>query len=235
MSSEKENELIAQNIQAAAEAFSFCQGVLQRYFAYLQGGAEDMFGEVQPSNEVSFLDGNKRQWSMKLDLVDDWTYNFPLEKCPGAVVRATMDRIKYNLRLVANIMLANINVELSRPELFKNSVIQCTPSSTFFLYNQTHGRELHDSFKKRIAFVWTQEGVEPDIATLRATEEVRQEERLKVTVSQGEVVVPVPHADNFSGARGQEISDAEASQIMAEINRGRCRVCGGPEECDCLN
>jgi hypothetical protein len=101
---------------------------------------------------------------MKLDLVDDPMYKFPLEKCPGRIVQQTMQKIVFNLQAVLAWMFeSEINdfSKLPRPELFKNASFAVTPHSTLFLYSKDHGREIHDKFQKRIGFVWT---VDPTVA-----------------------------------------------------------------------
>lgn len=145
--------------QAILEGLSMCRGVTQRYFAYLQGvEPTTMFPQgVQPTNEVGFTDTQGRSWFMKLDLVDDAMYKFPLEKCNAAVVKIMMTKIMTNLQLASAFVMANDidpGFVLPRPELFKDAKLVITPFTSAFLYNLECGREMHDQFSKRIAFVW---------------------------------------------------------------------------------
>lgn len=147
--------------RAILEGLSLCRGVIQRYLAYLQSvPPEVMFPQgVQPTNEVTFQDSKGKTWSMKLDLVDDKMYKFPLEKCPGSIVRTMMTKIVTNLQIATRFVLTNDidpNFVLPRPELFTNAKLAITPFTSGFLYNMEHGREIHDNFNKRIAFVWVE-------------------------------------------------------------------------------
>lgn len=150
--------------QAILEGLSMCRGVVQRYLAYLQGmEPEVLFPQgVQPTNEVGFRDSKGKTWFMKLDLVDDMMYKFPLEQCPGTIVKSMMTKIITNLQLATAFVLNNDiseDIELPRPELFINSKLAITPFTSAFLYNDECGRELHDRYPKRIAFVWTSQNL----------------------------------------------------------------------------
>jgi hypothetical protein len=95
---------------------------------------------------------------MKLDIVDDPYYKFPVEKCQSQTVRNAMSTVMNNLKAATYYVLKSelAGVTLPRPELFKNSRMVVTPFTSAFLYNEEHGAELHDVFKKRIAFVLSQ-------------------------------------------------------------------------------
>ncbi len=149
--------------QAIVEGLSLCRGVLQRYLAYLQGlDPLEIFPEIQLVNEVGFKDNKGKYWFLKLDIVDDPMYKFPLEKCQGYAVRDMMAKIINNLHLATQYVLKydfeETQIDLPRPELFTGSRIAVTPFTTSFLYNDVCGKEIHDSFPKRIGFVWTVEG-----------------------------------------------------------------------------
>lgn len=151
--------------QTILEGLSLCRGVMQRYIAYLQNmEPESLFpAGVQKTNEVGFKDRNNKLWYMKLDLVDDPLYKFPLEKCPGKAVQEMMAKIINNLHLVAQYVLLNDldpEIKIPRPELIHNSCIAVTPLTSAFLYNKDYGREIHDKFPKRIAFVWSNDKIE---------------------------------------------------------------------------
>lgn len=206
-------ELIRSSItdDAVAEGLSLCRGVVQRYLAYLQGvEPTQLFADIQETNEVGFVDQNNREWCMKLDIVDDKFYKFPLEKCRGKAVRDMMEKIIRNLQLVCRLVMeTELTPErVPRPELFMNSRLAITPLTSCFLYNEAHGRELHDAFPKRIAFVWTVEGRarEPNIAR------------------------PCSHPDDFLGPVAKNMTDTEFISLVTEINR--CHTCGALQ-CDC--
>jgi hypothetical protein len=231
--------------QAVEEGLSLCRGVVQRYIAYIQGvPVEQLFPEVQPTNEVGFLDKHKKQWFMKLDIVDDKFYRFPLEKCPGKVVRDTMEKVVRNLQLVFRMVLET-EVDPSKvphPERLMDSRLVLTPMTSCFVYNETHGRMLHDEFPRRIAFVWTAEGVDPQVAIPPApvvpvaavAQAVLPPE---VHPRRPNIAVPCPHPDDFLGPRGaKNMPEEEISALIAQINPCVCTVCGGedPAVCRCL-
>jgi hypothetical protein len=222
--------------RAVEEGLRLFRGVVQRYMAYVQGVApEILFPEgVQKTNEVGFLDKNKKQWFMKLDIVDDKFYKFPLEKCPGKVVRDMMEKVMRNLKLVYKMVLETEvdPARVPRPELFIDSQLVMTPLTSCFIYNPQHGRVLHDEFPRRIAFVWTAEAIEQ----AGVLPEVHPE-RPAPLPHQPNIAVPCPHPDDFLGPAGaKNMPEEDISALIAQINQGRCRVCGGPETdaCGCL-
>jgi hypothetical protein len=218
--------------QAVAEALSLCHGITREYLAYIQGvPVTTLFPEGAPRvNEVGFLDKNKKQWFMKLAIVDDMYYKFPLEKFPSKIVKDNMEKIARNLAIAVKMVLetevAPVMGDASKvphPELFHDSRLAMTPFTSFFLYNEAHGRTLHDRYTKRIAFVWTAEGID-------------QEEPMPVNIA-----VPNPHPDDFLGPEGaKNMPEGEVSGLIAQINiaAGRgpdaCRACGGAVTCGCL-
>ena len=145
--------------QAILEGLSLCRGVVQRYLAYLQGMApEVMFPNgIQSTNEVGFQDKQGRQWHMKLDIVDDPYYVFPIERCPGEAVKQMMQKIVLHLQAVlAWVLESEVRPgDVPRPELFMDAKFALTPHSSVFLWSREYGREIHDSFPRRIAFVWS--------------------------------------------------------------------------------
>jgi len=167
-----------------------------------------MFPEgVQPTNEVSFTNKNGRQWSMRFELVDDKFYKFPLENCPGKAVRDTMEKMIRNLQLVCKMVLETEmpSMTLPHPELFQNSRLVLTPITSCFLYNETHGRVLHDDYPKRLAFVWSSENVyRPENSS--------------------------SHPDDFLGPQGaKNMPDDEFTELAKAIG---CQTCGS-QSCDC--
>lgn len=202
--SSNEEKSIAEIDKAILEAYSICRGVSQRYLAYIQNVDVDIMfpNGVQPTNEIGFLDKNKKQWFMKLEIVDDMDYQFPAHLCPGKAVGITMQKIMISLPAICKIVLEQeVRPEdVPRPELFMDSALRITPYMSAFLYNKTFGRELHDQFKKRIAFVWS-EGVElpPQVIDVKtaATE----------------------HPDNFTGPQNaKNITDTDANSLIEIMN-----------------
>lgn len=201
---------------AIAEGLSLCHGVVREYLAYIQGvPVTTLFPEGAPAtNEVGFLDKNNKRWTMKLAIVDDMYYKFPLEKFPSKTVKDMMEKIARNLDLVMKMVLGT-EVDMTRvphPHLFLNSRLVMTPLTSFFLYNEEHGRTLHDNYTKRIAFVWTAENVV-------------------------HVAVPKPHPDDFLGPVAKNMSEPDVTNLINMINiaSGVCRVCGSEAAtCSCL-
>jgi len=138
------------------EQLSLCHGVVQKYLAYIQGvEVKDLFQTAYETNEVQFKDSKNQKWGLKFDIVDS-NYMFDISKCNAKIVRDTMTKMIEYLRATLFIIF---NTELKdavvpRPELFMDSKFMVTPHTCMFLYNPKYGRELHDSFKKRIGFVW---------------------------------------------------------------------------------
>jgi hypothetical protein len=141
------------------ESMSLCRGVVQRYLAYLQNIDPLMLfpGGVQRTNEIEFKNiKTDKIHALKFDIVDDKFYKFPIEECPGKAVSEMMAKMINQLHVVTKFVLEEIDIAtVPRPELFHEARIAVTPFTSAFLYNVEYGREMHDNFSKRIAFVWT--------------------------------------------------------------------------------
>ncbi len=71
------------------------------------------------------------------------------------LVRENMAKIINHMVGITAFVMSEIPAAvIRRPELFENSRLVVAPNTTLFLYNETHGREIHDNIDRRIGFRW---------------------------------------------------------------------------------
>lgn len=238
--------------QGLTIALGLSRAVSQEYLAYLQGVKPDvLFSDVQKhAGEVGFQNRAGLLYYMKLAVIDDptCTYKFDIGKCPGKEVTEAHDRMLLNAQFVTKYLLEKElrKDAVTRPELFDKSRIVFTPHRTAFLYNEVHGKELHDGFTKRIAVVWSREAVRPEdmeatVAPVDAPASSASSTEVKQRVDMQAAAAAAPHPDDWTGPKNAEdMSEADISNLIAQINMGKCRVCGAEETaagaptCTCL-